>query len=78
MESMSEPIPAHRARPGEYFLAAEKVELGTRFRYLDAVYEVISEPKQWGIGWRATIRMIEGRKPGIELPALLYTGRKVN
>jgi hypothetical protein len=74
---MTEPVPAQRARPGEYFLAAEHVEVGLRFEYQHAVYEVVSEPKKWGIGWVAMVRVIEGMRPGTEFRALLFTGRKV-
>ncbi|WP_132190138.1 MULTISPECIES: hypothetical protein [Kribbella] len=74
----NEPIPAVRVKPGEYFLAAEHVEVGLQFRYGDAVYEVMSEPKRWGAAWTATIRQIEGRRPGIEFRAILHLGRKVD
>jgi hypothetical protein len=74
---MSDPIEAVRAAPGEFFLAAEQVAVGDRFRVLDAVYEVMSEPSQWGIAWVATVKVIEGLKPGSEFRAMLHTGRKV-
>jgi hypothetical protein len=75
---MCEPVPAVRSKPGEYFLAAEHVEAGLKFWYGDAVYEVISEPKRWGAAWTATVRQIEGRRPGIEFRAMLHVGRKVD
>lgn len=75
---MSEPIPAHRSKPGEFFLAAESVEIGLRFQVFDALYEVVSEPKKWGIAWVAQVEVIEGLHPGVVLQAMLHTGRKVN
>lgn len=74
---MSEPIEAFRAAPGEYFLAAETVSVGDRFKVRDAVYEVTSEPTRWGISWVADVTVIEGLKPGSVFRAMLHTGRKV-
>lgn len=74
---MTEPVEAVRAAPGEYFLATETVEVGLRFRYLDALYEVITEPTKWGVSWVAQVRVIEGRKPGSEFRAMLHVGRRV-
>jgi hypothetical protein len=73
-----EPIDAIRSAPGEYFLAAETVHVGLTFRAGGAVYEIITEPRKWGIGWSANITVIEGLRPGITLRALLFTGKKVN
>lgn len=75
---MTEPIEAVRAKPGEFFLAAETVEVGLTFRAGGAVYEVTSEPRQWGAAWVANVRVIEGLKPGIELRAMLHTGKRVD
>jgi hypothetical protein len=47
---MTDPIEAVRAKPGEYFLATETVKIGLKFKAGGAVYEVVSEPKRWGIG----------------------------
>lgn len=74
---MTEPIEAVRAAPGEYFLAAETVSIGDRFKVRGAVYEVITEPTRWGISWMAQVRVIEGLKPGSEFRAMLHVGRKV-
>lgn len=74
---MSEPVEAVRSKPGEFFLAAESVEVGTRFRAGGALYEVMSEPTRWGAAWVATVKVIEGLRPGIELRAMLHTGRRV-
>lgn len=74
---MTDPVEAVRSKPGEYFLAAEHVEIGTRFRYLDALYEVVSEPSRWGLAWVADLKVVEGLKPGSEFRAMLHTGRKV-
>lgn len=74
---MEEPVPAVRSAPGEYFLAAESVHVGQRFQFHDAVYEIVSEPTKWGIAWAATVRVIEGLRPGSEFRALLMTGRRV-
>lgn len=72
------PIPAHRANPGEYFLAAETVEPGLRFQYRDAVYEVVEILATVGTGVVvATIRMVEGRAAGKEFRATLHTGERV-
>lgn len=78
MVSMAEPIPAVRSKPGEFFLAAEVVEVGLRFQVFETVYEVVSEPRQWGIAWVAQVKVVEGLRPGIVLKAMLHTGRKVN
>ncbi|TCN39806.1 hypothetical protein EV644_103108 [Kribbella orskensis] len=75
---MSEPVPAVRSKPGEYFVAAERVEVDLQFWYGDAVYEVISVPRRWGAAWMATVRQIEGLRPGIEFRAMLHVGRKVD
>lgn len=74
---MSEPIEAVRAKPGEFFLAAETVAVGDRFKVHDAIYEVTSEPTKWGISWVADVTVIEGLKPGSVFRAMLHTGRKV-
>jgi hypothetical protein len=74
---MSEPVEAIRSAPGEYFLAAESVEIGTRFRFRRAVYEVVEEPRRWGAAWFAKARVVEGVKPGSEFQAMLHTGKKV-
>jgi hypothetical protein len=71
------PVLAVRSSPGEYFLASEEVHLGLRFRYRDALYEVISEPRRWGLDWAATVEVIEGLRPGIQFRALLRTGHRV-
>lgn len=75
---MTEPIDAVRSKPGEFFLAAEHVEIGLRFRAGGAVYEVIGEPSKWGAAWAAKVKVIEGLKPGIELQAMLHTGKRVD
>jgi hypothetical protein len=75
---MADPIDAVRAGPGEYFLAAENVARGTRFRVREAVYEVVSEPMRWGAGWMANVRVIEGLRPGSEFRAMLHTGTRVD
>ncbi len=75
---VTEPVPAVRSKPGEYFLAAEHVEVGLQFQVPGALYEVTGEPRKWGIGWVAMVTVIEGLKPGIEFQAMLYTGRKVD
>lgn len=77
MEDMSDPIPAVRSAPGEFFLAAETVEVGLRFLLHDALYEVVSEPRKWGVAWVAQVRVIEGLRPGIQLQAMLHTGKKM-
>lgn len=74
----NEPIPAVRVKPGEYFLAAESVAEGDRFEFQGAVYEVVSEPRKWGIAWVAMVRVIEGLRPGSEFRAMLHTGKKVD
>lgn len=74
---MTEPIPAVRAKPGEFFLAAETITVGDRFQAGDAVYEVASEPTKWGAAWVANVIIIEGFKPGGMLRAMLHLGRKV-
>lgn len=80
---MTEPVPdpvlAHRSAPGEYFLEAESVEVGLRFRYRDAVYEVaeILAPVDTGVVL-ATIRMVEGRAVGKDFTARLHTGRRMD
>jgi hypothetical protein len=74
-----EPVEAIRAAPGEYFLAAETVHIGLRFRAGGAVYEITSEPRKWGISWVADLTVIEGFKPGSTVHrAMLHTGRKMN
>jgi len=74
-----EPVEAIRAHPGEYLLATDHVETGMRFRYRDAVYEVVGEPRGWGYRqWMATIRVVEGLRPGAEFRALLRGGEKVS
>jgi hypothetical protein len=75
---MSEPIEAVRAGPGEYFLATESVQLGLQFRVRDTVYEVAGEPRRWGAGWMAPVRVIEGPRPGGEFQAMLHTGSRVD
>lgn len=74
---MDDVVEALRSKPGEYFLAAERVHQGLRFRVRSAVYEVVTEPTKWGIGWSATVRVLEGLRPGSEFRALLFTGKKV-
>lgn len=74
---MSEPVEAVRAKPGEFFLAAESVEVGTRFRAGGALYEVMTEPSKWGVAWVATVKVIEGLRPGSEFRAMLHTGEQV-
>ena len=74
---MSDPIEAFRSKPGEFFLAAEKVAKGDRFQVRDVVYEVASDPRQWGVGWVATVKVVQGLRPGSEFRAMLFTGRKV-
>lgn len=74
-----EPIDALRSAPGEYFLAAETVHVGLRFRSREAVYEVAEILAPVGTGVVvATIRMIEGRAAGKDFRATLHTGRKMN
>jgi hypothetical protein len=73
-----EAVPAMRAKPGEYFLAAEHVEVGMRFRAGGALYEVMTEPSKWGAAWVATVKVIEGLRPGTEFRAMLHTGRRVD
>lgn len=74
---MSQPIPAVRVKPGEYFLAAETIKIGDRFQYLDSVYEVVGEPRRWGAGWMTLVEIIEGYKPGARFQAMLRTGHQV-
>ncbi|TCC19992.1 hypothetical protein [Kribbella sindirgiensis] len=74
---MDDPIPAERAAPGEYFLAAESVHLGLRFFYRDSVYEVVEEPSRLGAAWYANVEIIEGGKPGARFKAMLHTGKRV-
>ena len=75
---MDEPIPAERAAPGEYFLAAESVHVGLRFCYLDAVYEIVGEPREWGVAWYAVVEIVEGIRPGARFNAMLHTGKRVD
>lgn len=75
---MNEPIEAVRAKPGEFFLAAEHVEIGLTFRAGGAVYEIMTEPTKWGAAWVATVKVLEGLGPGIELRAMLHTGKRVD
>jgi hypothetical protein len=75
---MPEPIEAFRAKPGEYFLAAETVSVGDRFKVHDAIYEITTEPSKWGAAWVADVTVIEGLKPGSMFRAMLHTGRKVD
>lgn len=74
---MDEPVPAERSAPGEFFLAAETVHVGLRFQVRDALYEIVSEPARWGAAWTATVRILEGVKPGGEFRAMIRTGRRV-
>lgn len=74
---MSKPIPAVRVKPGEYFLAAEKITVGDRFQYRDSVYEVVGEPHRWGDGWMTLVEIVEGYKPGARFNAMLRTGHRV-
>lgn len=77
--SDQEPVDAVRSRPGEFFLAAEHVEQGMRFRVQGGVvYEVVSEPKQWGAAVVAQVKVVEGLKPGTVLRGMLHVGRKVD
>lgn len=75
---MTEPIPAVRVKPGEYFLAAETVHVGDRFAYEGSVYQVVGKPLRVGPGWMAPVRVIEGLKPGAEFNAMLRTGKRVD
>jgi len=71
----NDPVQARRLRPAEYMLPADTVvEVGLRFAFQGAVYEVISEPRKWGIMWRARVRQVEGFRPGMEFQALLGVG----
>jgi hypothetical protein len=72
------PIPALRVKPGEFFLAAETVQLGLRFDAEGDVYEVVGQPMRVGPGWMARIRPVSGPGPGGEHTALLHTGRRAN
>jgi hypothetical protein len=74
---MDDVVEALRSKPGEFFLAAEQVHEGLRFRVHGAMYEVVSEPTKWGIGWSATVRVVEGLRPGSQFRALLFTGKRV-
>ncbi|MFC0623789.1 hypothetical protein [Kribbella deserti] len=75
---MDEPIQAVRSAPGEYFLAAEEVHAGQTFKFRDAVYEIVTEPTKFGIAWSATVKVVEGLRPGSTFRAMLHTGRRVN
>lgn len=69
---MTGPVPARRLRPAEYMLpAGTVVEVGLRFEYQGAVYEVIGEPRKWGIMWAVRVKQVEGLRPGIEFVAML-------
>jgi hypothetical protein len=75
---MTDPVEAMRATPGEYFLAAEKVHVGMRFKTRDALYEIATEPTRWGISWIADLTVIEGLRAGATVHrAMLHTGKKV-
>lgn len=74
---MSDPIPAVRSKPGEYFLAAEKIAVGDRFQSRDAIYEITELTPIGGGGFMATIHMTEGRAAGKNFHAMLRTGRQV-
>lgn len=75
---MVDPIEAVRAKPGEYFLATDKVEVGLQFRVRDTVYKVTGEPRRWGPGWMAKVQILEGLRPGIEFQAMLRTGTRID
>jgi hypothetical protein len=77
VEAVTDPIDAVRSKPGEFFLAAESVAVGDRFKVHDAVYEITGEPTRWGISWIAEVTVIEGLKRGSAFRAMLHTGRKV-
>jgi hypothetical protein len=69
---VTSPVAARRLRPGEYMLpAGTVVEVGLTFEYLGAVYEVIGEPRKWGVQWAARVKQVEGLRPGMEFQALL-------
>jgi hypothetical protein len=74
----NDPIPAIRVRPGEFFLAAEAVQLGLRFDADGDVYEVVGRPMRVGPGWMARVRKVAGSSPGLEHNALLHTGKRMN
>lgn len=76
---MSEPVDAVRAKPGEFFLAAEAIELGMRFRAEGTTYEVVGRPVTIGtLMFMATVRILQGESAGKELQAMLRAGRKVD
>jgi hypothetical protein len=65
---MAEPIEAFRAKPGEYFLAAETVSIGDRFKVHDAIYEVTTEPSKWGAAWVADVHRDRGPQAWQRVP----------
>lgn len=75
---MTDPIPAVRARPGEFMLAAEHVTTGLRFKVDAQTFEVVGEPTLVGtLAYMATVRVTDGPGKGSELQALLRAGRRM-
>jgi hypothetical protein len=64
------------AASGAERVTRREIHAGDRFQVRDAVYEVVTEPTRWGVAWTATVRIIEGLKPGGEFGAMLHTGRE--
>lgn len=75
---MNSPVPALRVKPGEFFLAAETVQMGLQFDAEGDLYEVVGRPVRVGPGWLARVRKVAGPGPGCEHNALLHTGKRVN
>ncbi|MFC5268446.1 hypothetical protein ACFPJ1_40610 [Kribbella qitaiheensis] len=77
---MTDPILAHRSKPGVFYLASESVEQGMRFQAGDgALYEIATEPTKWGVAWVADLLVIEGVRAGATVhQAMLYTGRRMD
>lgn len=71
-------VPAMRAGPGEFFLAAESAARGLVFFDDDADrFEVLDDPVDLGGGTCfATVRQISGDRAGREFAAQLYVGRR--
>lgn len=76
---MTTPVPAVRARPGEFMLAAEHVTTGLLFKCDDQTFEVVGEPTLVGtLAYMATVRVVAGPGEGSELQALLRAGRRMD
>jgi sarcosine oxidase gamma subunit len=72
------PVEAVRVGPGQFLLAAERIEMGLTFATAGQTFEIVSRPVDVGSGrFLATVNLVAGPGAGRQLTVQVQVGPRV-